>query len=33
MIGTGQDHAEAARIVGDNPRVRWIDWVPAGRTG
>ena len=28
IVGTGQDHAEARRIVGPNPRVRWIDWVP-----
>ena len=29
LIGSGQDRAAAAGIVGDNPRVRWLDWVPS----
>lgn len=28
MVGSGQDLAEARRLAGPNPRVRWVDWVP-----
>jgi glycosyltransferase involved in cell wall biosynthesis len=28
LAGTGQDHAEARRIVGDRAGVAWLDWVP-----
>jgi glycosyltransferase involved in cell wall biosynthesis len=31
MIGQGQDRAETRRLAADNPRVDWIDWVPAAR--
>jgi glycosyltransferase involved in cell wall biosynthesis len=27
LIGTGQDYVAARRIVGDDHRVSWIDWV------
>lgn len=29
MVGRGQDLAETRRLAGDDPRVRWLDWVPA----
>ncbi|HEY6747062.1 MAG TPA: glycosyltransferase [Mycobacteriales bacterium] len=31
MIGQGQDRAETRRLAAANPRVDWIDWVPAAR--
>jgi glycosyltransferase involved in cell wall biosynthesis len=27
IIGSGQDHASARALVGDNPAVTWLDWV------
>jgi glycosyltransferase involved in cell wall biosynthesis len=29
MIGQGQDRAETRQLAAANPRVDWIDWVPA----
>ncbi|HEX6871598.1 MAG TPA: glycosyltransferase [Micromonosporaceae bacterium] len=29
MVGTGQDYAECRRLAAGNPRVSWLDWVPA----
>lgn len=29
MIGGGQDAAETKAAAGNNPSVRWLDWVPA----
>lgn len=29
MVGTGQDHDAARRVAAGNPRVAWVDWVPA----
>jgi glycosyltransferase involved in cell wall biosynthesis len=29
MVGRGQDRAEAQRLAAGNPRVTWLDWVPA----
>jgi glycosyltransferase involved in cell wall biosynthesis len=29
MIGTGQDEARTKAAAEGNPRVRWLDWVPA----
>jgi glycosyltransferase involved in cell wall biosynthesis len=29
MIGTGQDLRRARRLAAGNPRVTWLDWVPA----
>lgn len=29
IVGTGQDHAATRAAVGADPRVRWVDWVPA----
>jgi glycosyltransferase involved in cell wall biosynthesis len=29
MVGRGQDLAETRRLAAPNPRVRWLDWVPA----
>jgi glycosyltransferase involved in cell wall biosynthesis len=29
LVGTGQDHAAARRIVGERAGVTWLDWVPA----
>jgi glycosyltransferase involved in cell wall biosynthesis len=29
LAGSGQDHAEARRVLGDRPGVTWLDWVPA----
>jgi glycosyltransferase involved in cell wall biosynthesis len=31
MVGRGQDRAEAQRLAAGNPRVQWLDWVPAGQ--
>jgi len=31
MVGRGQDRAEAQRLAAGNPRVHWLDWVPAAR--
>ena len=31
MVGRGQDRAEAQRLAAGNPRVEWLDWVPAGQ--
>lgn len=31
MVGTGQDHAACRRVAAGNPRVTWVDWVPAER--
>jgi glycosyltransferase involved in cell wall biosynthesis len=31
MIGQGQDRAETRRQAAANPRVDWVDWVPAAR--
>ena len=31
MVGRGQDRAEAQRLAAGNPRVEWLDWVPAAR--
>jgi glycosyltransferase involved in cell wall biosynthesis len=29
LVGAGQDHPAARRIVGDRAGVTWLDWVPA----
>ncbi len=29
MVGRGQDHEECRALVGDDPRVTWVDWVEA----
>jgi len=29
MVGTGQDYRRARQAAGDNPNIRWIDWLPA----
>jgi glycosyltransferase involved in cell wall biosynthesis len=29
MVGSGQDLARTRRLAAANPRVRWLDWVPA----
>jgi glycosyltransferase involved in cell wall biosynthesis len=29
MVGSGQDLAETQRLAAGNPKVRWLDWVPA----
>jgi glycosyltransferase involved in cell wall biosynthesis len=29
MVGTGQDREATQAAAGDDPRVRWLDWVPA----
>jgi glycosyltransferase involved in cell wall biosynthesis len=29
LAGTGQDHAEARRVLGDRTGVTWHDWVPS----
>jgi len=31
MVGCGQDLAETRRLAAANPRVDWLDWVPAGQ--
>lgn len=31
MIGQGQDRVETRELAAANPRVDWIDWVPAAR--
>ena len=31
MVGRGQDRAEAQRLAAGNPRVDWLDWVPAAK--
>ena len=31
MVGRGQDRAEAQRLAAGNPRVEWMDWVPAAQ--
>lgn len=31
MVGTGQDYAACRAAAAGNPRVTWIDWVPAER--
>lgn len=31
MVGRGQDRTEAQRLAAGNPRVEWLDWVPAAQ--
>lgn len=31
MVGTGQDYAACRQAAAGNPRVTWVDWVPAAQ--